>query len=236
MLGGMFDPVHAGHLAAARYALRTLSLDLVKLVPCREPCHRPAAAASAAQRLAMLELAVADDCGLAVDDLELRRPGVSYTVDTLAALHAAHPDGVLVFILGADAFAGFTGWREWRRILQLACMFVLPRAGRGGEGMDDTLKSHLRESQEELFRDESDGIYIDRDFSEDVSSAALRDLLAGVPPTGSTAGCALVSPAPPQGGSDCFSDLLPAAVLDYIYRHQLYGVSPSASVPSPHHD
>ena len=78
VLGGMFDPVHNGHIDAARYAKDLLSLDLVNLIPCNIPNHKVQSYAPAEDRLAMIELAIRDESGIEVDDIELQRPSVSY--------------------------------------------------------------------------------------------------------------------------------------------------------------
>ena len=83
ILGGMFDPVHNGHIAAARHASQLLGLEQVVLVPCHVPNHREPNQLDSSHRLQMLKLAVSDDSTLRVDDREIRRGGVSYAVDTV---------------------------------------------------------------------------------------------------------------------------------------------------------
>jgi nicotinate-nucleotide adenylyltransferase len=126
VLGGTFDPVHNGHLAAARAAAAALRLDRVLLVPAAQPPHKANVHASAEQRLAMVEAAVAGDPLLAASRIELDRPGPSYTVDTLRALA---PQGELFFICGADVLAQFTAWHRWQEILRLAKLAVVSRPG-----------------------------------------------------------------------------------------------------------
>ena len=111
--GGLFDPVHDGHLEVARYARTALELDKVLLVPCKLPNHRSGAQASGAARLHMLELASRDEATLEVSDIELEREGVSYTVDTLAQLRKQEPNTDFVFILGQDAFSSLPQWQRW---------------------------------------------------------------------------------------------------------------------------
>ncbi len=133
ILGGTFDPVHWGHLAIAEAAREALGLARVVFVPASRPPHKLDRAVTRPEhRAAMLEAAVADNPAFAVSRIELDRSGPSYTVDTLAAF-AADPgqDGAdLWFILSAEALAGFPTWREPERILDLACVAVVPRAGR----------------------------------------------------------------------------------------------------------
>jgi nicotinate-nucleotide adenylyltransferase len=129
ILGGTFDPIHHGHLAIAEEAREELGLERVLLVPAASPPHKPGrAVTAAADRLAMVELAIAGNPWFAVSSIEVERGGASYTVETLDALCAA---GVVDpwFILSVEALAGLPSWREPARILELAQLAVVPRAG-----------------------------------------------------------------------------------------------------------
>lgn len=129
LLGGSFDPVHRAHIELARAALRTLSLDAVWLIPAGAPWQRAALAASPEHRRAMVALAIADEQGLDVCDVELARTGPSYTVDTMLELRARHPQARFTLVLGADQLANFTSWKDWARITDLADLAVAPRPG-----------------------------------------------------------------------------------------------------------
>jgi nicotinate-nucleotide adenylyltransferase len=129
VFGGTFDPIHLGHLAAAHAAIACASLETVLLMPSAQPPHRPGAVASAQQRLEMCRLAVAAEPHLEVSDLEVRRGGDSYTVDTLEQLHRDHPADDLHLILGWDAAALFRTWREPVRVRELASVVVIGRPG-----------------------------------------------------------------------------------------------------------
>ncbi|WP_297795625.1 nicotinate-nucleotide adenylyltransferase [uncultured Marinobacter sp.] len=128
--GGTFDPVHHGHLRLAIELRECLGVSEISLVPCHIPPHRGSTSASSAQRLKLLQLAIADEAGLVVDDRELTRQGASFTADTLRQLReelgAQEP---LVMVVGTDAFAGFDRWRDWQRIPQLAHVVVVKRPG-----------------------------------------------------------------------------------------------------------
>lgn len=126
LLGGSFDPVHLAHVALAQAALRELSLGQVQLLPAGDPWQRGALAASPAQRLAMLELAVRHAPALSVNPIEVQRDGKTYTIDTLRSLPAG-PE--YVWILGADQLANFCTWRQWREIAHLVHMAVAQRPG-----------------------------------------------------------------------------------------------------------
>ena len=127
ILGGTFDPVHVGHLRAALEIRDALDLAQVRLVPANVPPHRPQPVASAAQRLAMLRLAVRGVAGLVVDDCELQRAGPSYTVDTLSGLRAQLGRRPLCLLVGDDAFRGLTGWHRWPALFELAHLVVMQR-------------------------------------------------------------------------------------------------------------
>lgn len=130
LLGGTFDPPHLGHLLCASEARDQLGLDCVALVPAAAPPHKHAAGEPAAQvRLELCRRAVAGVAGLDVLDLEARRPGPSFTVDTLRELHADRPGDELTFIVGADMALSLPTWREPAEVLRLARLAVAERSG-----------------------------------------------------------------------------------------------------------
>lgn len=129
IFGGTFDPVHLGHLGAAREVRAALAPDSFHFLPAGQPPHRAGTHAPPEQRLRMLELALADDPGLDIDTRELERAGPSFMVDTLASLRAAYPDDALALVLGQDALNGLDRWHEWRRLPELAHLVVMTRPG-----------------------------------------------------------------------------------------------------------
>ncbi len=130
LLGGSFDPVHHGHLIAGRIAAEALGLDELRYVPAREqPFKQGRHGAPAADRAAMLDLAVAGAPGFAVERVELDRPGPSYTVDTLRALRARDPGAALTLLLGADAAAELDAWHRAEELPGLARIVVFGRPG-----------------------------------------------------------------------------------------------------------
>ena len=125
--GGAFDPVHDGHLAVARTASEVLDADIA-LIPTGDPRHREPAHATATQRLAMLELAIAKDARLRIDQRELLRDRASYTVDTLEEIRAEiGPNAALAMIVGEDAFTGLPGWHRWTELFELAHLVIASR-------------------------------------------------------------------------------------------------------------
>ncbi|TMD32327.1 MAG: nicotinate (nicotinamide) nucleotide adenylyltransferase [Chloroflexi bacterium] len=131
VLGGTFDPIHIGHVAAARTAMDCARLDRVIFMPTGRPPHRPPAAASAEHRLEMTRLATADEAHFDVSDLELRRSGASFTSDTLRELRALYPSNEFFLILGWDAARLFSSWHEPDQVRSLATIVVVARPGSG---------------------------------------------------------------------------------------------------------
>lgn len=131
--GGSFDPVHLGHLLVAESCREQARLDRVLFVPAATPPHKQGRRlAPGPHRLAMLALATGGHPAFGVLAAELDRGGVSWTVDTLEALRAAHPSDSLHLILGPDALAGLPTWRSPTRIVALATPLAVER-----EGIDD---------------------------------------------------------------------------------------------------
>lgn len=129
VFGGSFDPIHNGHLIVAQVAREALDLDRLLLVVSGSQPLKPGHGASAAERLRMVELAVHGIDALTVDDREVRRNGPSYTIDTLRELAAGYPGTELVLVLGSDAAAGLSAWREPEEIARLARIVVYSRGG-----------------------------------------------------------------------------------------------------------
>lgn len=137
IFGGTFDPPHLCHLVAAQDALDRLGLDRVILVPAATPPHKLERTITPGEfRLEMLRAAVANDARLEVDDVELRRTGPSWTVDTLRTFRDRWPSAELYLILGMDQFIEFDTWREPDVIAGLARLAVLSRAGTGADASD----------------------------------------------------------------------------------------------------
>jgi nicotinate-nucleotide adenylyltransferase len=133
-MGGTFDPIHIGHLAAAEEAREALGLDRILFVPAGDPPHKPAAAVTeASHRVAMVELAIRGNGAFELSRVEVDRAGPSWTVDTLDALaaseRAAGRQPNLTLILSAESFTGLPSWHEPRRLFATARIAVVPRAG-----------------------------------------------------------------------------------------------------------
>ena len=130
ILGGTFDPPHAGHVAAAVAAHKQLGLDEVRVIPAGQaPLRAGAPVASAADRVAMCRLAFAEHPWAVVDDRETRRAGTSWSVDTARELTREHPDALRVWVLGADQLARLDRWKDVVELCGLVEFAVLSRDG-----------------------------------------------------------------------------------------------------------
>jgi nicotinate-nucleotide adenylyltransferase len=142
IFGGTFNPPHLGHLVCAQEAYLQLGLARVMLIPARIPPHKPVDEEPGVEhRLEMCRLAIAgDDERFEVSELEARRSGPSYTLDTLQELHSREPDSELFLIVGGDVAVGFPSWREPERVLSLATLAVAERPGTGRRAVEEAVQ------------------------------------------------------------------------------------------------
>ncbi len=215
LLGGTFDPVHYGHLRLADDVQQALDLPDLRLVPTGDPPHRGAPYASAAHRVAMLELARLEFGGLGIDTREVARGGKSYTVQTLESRRADFPTRPLARIVGADAFLGLPSWHRWRELFALAHLVVVGRPGVDNRlALPATLapewSARLTTDPTALRAATAGAIYRQDVTPQPISATAIRAALARGP-----AGFASVR------------GLLPDRVLAYIGRNGLYGAQTS---------
>jgi nicotinate-nucleotide adenylyltransferase len=192
LFGGSFDPVHNGHLAAARKAREAGGLDEVVFIPAAtSPLKIGHMVASDADRLAMLRLALAGEAAFSVSDYELAKSGVSYTIDTVRHFTSAWPEARIVLILGADSLATLFQWREAQALVDSCEILTLARPG----WPVDRVSEFDGKTTARLLS----GVVAD--FSQPVSSSEVRHRLeTGHPVAG----------------------LVPAPVADYIQDRGLY--------------
>jgi nicotinate-nucleotide adenylyltransferase len=180
LFGGTFDPLHYGHLRTAFELWQALRLTEVRFMPAGSPPHREQPHVSADLRLAMVRAAVADQPCFVVDDREVRRTGISYSVDTLIELRQEHPQRSLCLLLGMDAFLGLPNWHRWRELLDLAHIVVAhrpgwkaPTMGPLGEVMVDRGTGSIRDLHEQL----AGRLYVHAVTQLEISSTELRQLI-----------------------------------------------------------
>ena len=215
LFGGTFDPVHYGHLRVAADTAHALKLPEVRLIPSKKPVHRDATTATAAQRLAMLNLAVEEFPGLHADACELHRESPSYTVFTLEAFRAQFPAKPLLWLIGVDAFLGIQRWYEWPRLFDLAHFVVLNRPGYAvanalSASLAEVWNGRLTRDPAMLAAGTHGHIYLHTVAPQPISATEIRNTIA-------------------SGASDeVLLPLLPATVLAYIRSHRLYSAPKSA--------
>ena len=192
LLGGSFDPIHRAHLELACRAADELGLQQVWLIPAGRPWQRGELAASASQREDMTRLAAAADPRLRVLDLELRREGPTYTIDTLRELQASQPECEFVLILGSDQLENLPSWKDWRQIAARVDLAVAQRPAHRARAASEVLQA-LRAGGHTL--------HLLRMPPAEVSATEVRERAAR---------------------RRDLRDLVPAAVADYIERHHLY--------------
>ena len=205
IFGGSFNPVHLAHLLMADEMLERLHLHRVVFVPAAAPPHKPAAVlAPAEHRYEMVRLAVAGHRGFEVSDVELRRRGPSFTVDTVEEFARGGED--LFLLLGSETFLDLLTWRQPRRIVELARLVVVPRTGSAFDPESAAAQKVLREIGAERFGGPDDPVspatvVVVHAASLPISSSDLRARAAA-------------------GRSLAFR--VPEAVSAYIAGHRLY--------------
>lgn len=145
IFGGSFDPVHRGHIRLAEKILKSHSLNLIYFVPvARSPFKRARPAASGKDRLAMLRAAIRGKGRFRISDCELKRPALSYTIDTVKFFQRKFPGSDLFLLMGKDALRNFKKWRSWRKILKQTGQISHGRLG----GISSTkIRARLRKGQ-----------------------------------------------------------------------------------------
>ena len=179
VLGGLFDPVHKGHVSAALFALEFLSVQRLKMIPCHLPNHKIVPATQAEHRLAMLTLATASYPQIEIDPIELQWDRLSYSVDTLTELKKR--DSMLVFVLGVDSFNSLPEWHNWQKILELSHLLVLPRHGRtlSNKTLRAVDSKHRQvDTREQMLASASGKIIFCENFDYDLASSEISKKIA----------------------------------------------------------
>ena len=195
--GGTFNPPHMGHVHVARYAIGTLCLDKLLIVPSHTPPHKDLAADSLtpAQRLKMLQMTFAGEEKTEISEIELQRGGISYTFDTVTAVQEQHPDAKLYLLVGTDMLLSFDRWYRYQDLLQKVTLAVFYRG-------DKEEKTRIMQKKAEL---ESRGakIVLMENPVVPISSTQLRRMMV----------------------FGCAEEYLPKNILQYIGENGLYGTA-----------
>jgi nicotinate-nucleotide adenylyltransferase len=181
IFGGTFEPIHFGHLRTAFELLQSLRLSEMRFMPAGNPPHREVTIASAEQRLEMVQAATQGQPGFVVDDREIRREGLSYSVDTMRTLRADFPERALCLIVGMDAFLGLPKWHQWRELLELAHLVVAHRPGWRAPSMGplgELLVDRGTGRINDLHEARAGCIYIHAVTQLEISSTEVRKLIA----------------------------------------------------------
>jgi len=180
IFGGMFDPVHFGHLRAAFELREALGLERVHFVPAADPPHREPPLADGGRRLDMLRAAISGEPGFVADDRELRRSGTSYTVSTLEDFRCQYGSRPLVLLVGLDAFLGLASWHRWRELLALAHIAVTRRPGAGlpesGE-LSELLAERREQDPARIAATPAGRVFIHAGTQLDIASSEVRRVL-----------------------------------------------------------
>ena len=192
LFGGTFNPVHFGHLRAALEVKEGFELDEVILIPAALPPHKlPGEVADAADRLHMLNLALENTSGLTLSDVELKRSGPSYTIDTVQYFNSTLPaESWIYLIMGLDAFLEFDTWKSYEALLRQVPIVIInrPRSGSGADGLrwkilEDYLTSKISadyafSASEDAFRAKNrQPVYVYEVTALDISSTKVRKLV-----------------------------------------------------------
>ena len=195
IMGGTFNPIHNGHIEIARIACRTIGLDEVIFLPDGEPPHKQTETlASGASRYNMTVLAVYGCPDFKASDMEIRRSGTTYTVDTLTQLAAQRPNDEIYYIVGADTLYNIEHWKTPEKLGALCSLIAVPRPGED--------RSALPAQAEHIRKALNIRVYLAEESGPDISSTEIRACAA-------------------HGGE--LAAFIPGAAADYIAQHGLYG-------------
>ncbi|MGJ8619209.1 MAG: nicotinate-nucleotide adenylyltransferase [Methylophilaceae bacterium] len=208
ILGGTFNPIHYGHLRMAQELADGLGMDKVKFIPSANPPHKDSVTVSAEHRATMVKLAIADNPKFSIDELELKRDGASYTIDTLISLRETlGNDTAICLMMGSDAFVKLNTWHRWQDLLDYAHIILVQRPNQGKpqetlpEELQTLLRDHYIEDVSELSKTNAGLLNMQAISAHDISSSQIRENLK-------------------HGQSMKY--LLPNEVIEYIQQEQLY--------------
>jgi nicotinate-nucleotide adenylyltransferase len=180
LYGGLFDPIHLGHLRPIYELLDQLPLHHVRFIPCASPPHKAAPLFSIHQRIQLLKAAILGEKKFIIDSREQQRQGPSYTIDTLRSIHHENPKNSLCLIIGSDAFNQITSWFEWQQLLDYSHIIITlrPQQQLSTQGeVKNLLNQYLEKDTKQLTKSTHGHIITQQVTQLDISSTYLRQLI-----------------------------------------------------------
>ena len=207
LFGGTFDPIHNGHLSLANELIKKLALTEIQFIPSKKTHHRPAPITSLIHRIEMIKHAIVNQSQLVLNDIEIKREAISYSIDTLKLLRSLFPCHSLCFILSTDAFSEFNQWHQYLVILEYCHLIVINRPNyhlpQQQKWLDDLLSRHQTKNLEDLSQFLFGKIFFQFLSTLPISATEIRNLLA-------------------KGDYETVALFIPKRVLNYIEEHKLY--------------
>ena len=205
LFGGTFNPVHHGHLRIAIELAELLEVNALRMIPCALPPHREALAVSAQQRMSMLQAAISKHPRLVADDIELRRDGPSYTIDTLRQIRAEIGSQMPLYLcLGIDVLNSLDSWHQWQQLTDYCHLIISARPEYRlpeHSALAEWINQHRCGNLEQLKQTSAGKLYVCGTSLLAISSTDIRDRISR---------------------GDAIDFLTPAAVVNYIQQHHLY--------------
>ena len=207
LFGGTFDPIHKAHLFIVNELANKLPFKEIQLIPCGHPPHRDAPIAGPVDRVEMIKRAIAHAPHLKINEIEIKRQGRSYTIDTIKSLRVSFPHQSLCFIMATDIFLHFNQWNQYQSILKYCHLIVVNRHNYHPLSKEKWLNELLLQYQ----TDE------EKDLSRTQSGKIIIQHLSLIPVSATKIRCYLK-----EGNDTAVKPLLPEKVFDYIKRKHLY--------------
>ncbi|PMB54260.1 nicotinate-nucleotide adenylyltransferase [Coxiella-like endosymbiont] len=206
LFGGTFDPIHSGHITILKQLVKKITFTNIQLIVCGQPPHRPQPIATSKDRLEMIKRAISTRSIFAINDIEVVRKEISYTIYTLQYLRNSFPNHSLCFILSTAAFADFNLWHRYTEFLTYCHLIVINRENYHlllTEKWLKTLLRHRTEDPNDLKKFLSGKILFQQLHTYPISATKIRSYLA-------------------KGNYSAIESMLPKSVFEYIKKHNLY--------------
>lgn len=206
ILGGTFDPIHLGHIKPAKQVFSRFNLDELLIIPAHKPPHKESTNATAKHRVNMVKLVCDQEPNFVLDEREIKRTTLSYSIDTIKEIETEYPNCELYFIMGMDSLLNFTNWFEWENILSRCNLIVNTRPGYDLSTLNSEIQQRLNthkinnsDVKDTLLT--AGKIYLNQSDNFNISSTDIRQKLSA---------------------NNFCGDWVPDSVLKYIALHQLY--------------